>query len=752
LLIVTGITIEPRAMNALQWVSLSAGLLVATATSGRAQTVTELYVSPDTLTLKVGEKQGLTVQAFDNNGNAILRMNFRSTDDAVVVVEGTGTVTGVAVGRSQIVVTAGRKTKSVYVVVEDPGRTSSAAATPYVPTARTFSSVIIEPAAIFALPGERVLAVAAGLREDGGNVGRLKATWKSIRPDVATVGDTSGIVIGVAPGQGVLQAVTPNGLAATVPVFVSNDEFFLQVNALALSVHDSFYISTVVPKQQTRHLPNTQLQWASTNLAIAQVSTDGMVQGIARGQAEIIVRGFGQERRLPVNVYPEIATFLTSPRLADTVGVPQLGTREFKIRAEAADSTPIPDVPIVWILSDTSIAGFDRASGLLTGKKIGTTTLSFAARGFAPLGWTVQVVAATLGLDRPKVALAPGQKTRLQASYLGENGKPSGVAAGVTWTSNNPGVARIGADGSVEAVAPGRAMLSAAVGAGEPVSALVLVSGDLLLVSSRLGKLGIFSLAGPAHDLFIPVVADTFSNSVDPAYSPDRTRLAFSSDRMGSGNYDIYVADADGRNPLRLTTDPALDAQPVWTPDGQEIVFTSTQNSNRRIMAMKVDGTDLRLLATLAGGVQDPAVSPDGSVVAFTAFPGTRDGQTDIYSVPLKGGPATAVIASRDHREHSPAYLPNGDLVYVVDRKDKKEMNLVLRRTNTTLPTPPLISSDDPVTRIAIAPGGDRIAWTTARMLDRNRTETALLWRPLLNGAETVVPLLPGERVSSPVF
>ena len=116
-------------MNPLPWVSLSAGLLVASATAGQAQTVTELYVSPDTLTLQVGEKQGLTAQAFDNNGNAILRMSFRSTDDGVVVVEGTGTVTGVAVGTGQIVVTAGRKTHSVYVIVEE-SRTSTAVVDP----------------------------------------------------------------------------------------------------------------------------------------------------------------------------------------------------------------------------------------------------------------------------------------------------------------------------------------------------------------------------------------------------------------------------------------------------------------------------------------------------------------------------------------------------------------------------------------------------------------------------------------------
>jgi WD40 repeat protein len=540
----------------------------------------------------------------------------------------------------------------------------------------------------------------------------------------------------------------PNGLAAMIPVFVSADEFFLQLNALVLQVNDSFLLSTVVPKQQSRHLVNGDLQWASTNLAVAQVSTVGMVKGISAGQAEVIVRGFGQERRVPVNVYPPVARFLTSPRLADTVRIPLLASREFRVKAEAADSTIIPDVPFDWVLADTSIAAFNRASGLLTSKQLGTTTLSFAARGFAPLSWTIQVVAATLGLDRSRVALAPGQKTRLTVSYLNEQKKPGGAAAGVTWSSNNPSVARIGADGTVQAIAPGRAMISAVAGPGEPVTAVVFVPGDLLLVSSRFGKLGIFSLVSSPNRVFIPIVADSSSNNIDPAYSPDHTRLAFSSDR-GGGNYDIYLADADGQNAVRLTNDPGPDLQPVWSPDGQAIVFTGTRNGVKRIMTMQVNGTDLHELVGLPGGAQDPAVSPNGNTLAFTGFPVAKNSQSDIYTMSLAGGAAPMVaVGAKDRQEHSPVYLPTGELVYIADRKEKKEMNLVLRRSSAA----PLVSSDAPISAIAVSPDGGRIAWATSRIIDKNRTETALLWRMLPSGTDTPIQLLPGERVASPSF
>jgi Tol biopolymer transport system component len=47
-----------------------------------------------------------------------------------------------------------------------------------------------------------------------------------------------------------------------------------------------------------------------------------------------------------------------------------------------------------------------------------------------------------------------------------------------------------------------------------------------------------------------------------PAWSPDGTRIAFSSDK--DGNWEIYVMNADGSNQTRLTDDSAADYSPAW--------------------------------------------------------------------------------------------------------------------------------------------------------------------------------------------
>jgi len=60
----------------------------------------------------------------------------------------------------------------------------------------------------------------------------------------------------------------------------------------------------------------------------------------------------------------------------------------------------------------------------------------------------------------------------------------------------------------------------------------------------------------------------------DASWSPDGSRIAFASDRTAAGSWDVYAMNADGSNVVRLTTDPALDWTPSWSPDGSKIVFT----------------------------------------------------------------------------------------------------------------------------------------------------------------------------------
>ena len=104
-----------------------------------------------------------------------------------------------------------------------------------------------------------------------------------------------------------------------------------------------------------------------------------------------------------------------------------------------------------------------------------------------------------------------------------------------------------------------------------------------------------------------------------PRWSPDGTRIAFKSNR-GSGNFDVYVMDANGGNVVRVTDHPAHDHDPVWMPDGQSLIFSSERDSRSDLYRVWLSDRRVdRLTRNFVGRAMMPDVSPDGRSVAFAA-------------------------------------------------------------------------------------------------------------------------------------
>src|SRR5207244_7519017 len=102
--------------------------------------------------------------------------------------------------------------------------------------------------------------------------------------------------------------------------------------------------------------------------------------------------------------------------------------------------------------------------------------------------------------------------------------------------------AAVSSPGGLTGVTPGHATVSATAPWGKAATAEVFVAGDLLVSSNRSGVLGIYQLRTSAPDTLYPLLVDSASNR-QAVLSPDRTRVALSSERRGS--YDLYVMDAD---------------------------------------------------------------------------------------------------------------------------------------------------------------------------------------------------------------
>lgn len=150
----------------------------------------------------------------------------------------------------------------------------------------------------------------------------------------------------------------------------------------------------------------------------------------------------------------------------------------------------------------------------------------------------------------------------------------------------------------------------------------------------------------------------------DPAWSPDGTEIAFASRR--DGNWELYVYNIPNRSLRRVTHDLAYDASPTWSPDGQWLAYESYQGGNLDIYLIKSDGSEgpFRLTDATAPDYA-PVWSPGGRQIAFTSL---RSGSRDIFIRSLDAGitdNAQNVTQTPDLEEDEASFSSDGrTLIY----------------------------------------------------------------------------------------
>ncbi|HKU59825.1 MAG TPA: LpqB family beta-propeller domain-containing protein [Gemmatimonadales bacterium] len=736
--------LQVRARRSPAWMlALVAAWMAVPSGSASGQTAAEVQITPETMTLGVGQRQVLFATAYDRQGNLITnaRFTFLSSDTLIAKVTKEGAVLGVSPGLAKVEARVQGRRASMAVLITGTGAAEDTAARSPAPAGTVLT---LDPPALDLLPGESVTLTPHAQREDGTPVDPSRITWKSLRPEVAAV-DSAGLVIGVGPGRSIVQATTSNGLMATAPIEVAPANIALSGTRVVVGPEESDTLFAVIPSQNGRAV-HGGIQWQVQDTAIASVGPTGIVTGRQPGQTELIATGFGQERRATVLVHRVPQSLVITPPAGTPIQLPVKGVRRISAVAEAADSTPIPEARVNWTVGDTGLVAFDQVKGTLTGLAQGRTTLTAQIHGFDPVIWTIEVIPGTIGLERSRLGMAVGSRDTLGAVLLDDAGKAIGRPPELEWASDHPDVVRVSSAGLLEALKPGRATIIATGSWGKADSAEVLVSGDLLIASNRGGALGIYQMRSADPVAMLPILSDS-APSLQPALSPDRIRIAFSSERAGAG-YDLYVMDADGRNLKRLTTAPGTEGEPVWTPDGRRMVFTGTPTEGTpQLFAINADGSGLRQLTEGKGGSYSPTISADGRQLAFIS---SREGRPELYVMPLDGGEARRLTNTGD-KESQPRFLPDGTLVFAVSHSKGSRV----MRTTAAGESAVLFETEQPIASLAVSRDGRRAAYVTGRLADLNKPKArfALFLRPLTgDAAPTAVPLRAGERVANPSF
>ena len=174
---------------------------------------------------------------------------------------------------------------------------------------------------------------------------------------------------------------------------------------------------------------------------------------------------------------------------------------------------------------------------------------------------------------------------------------------------------------------------------------------DLFIADSDGSRIGQLTNGGPFNGF--------------PDFSPDGMRILFSSNRIDRD--DLYIVNVDGSGMFRLTESVGSDVDAVWGTGGDEIVFASDRDGDFDIYRLRFADTRAIQLTNFPGDARNPSISPDGRSIIFSVQSGRLQG---IYRMRADGSGLRALI--RDGWEYkTPAWSPDGRLIAFSARRSE---------------------------------------------------------------------------------
>ncbi len=174
--------------------------------------------------------------------------------------------------------------------------------------------------------------------------------------------------------------------------------------------------------------------------------------------------------------------------------------------------------------------------------------------------------------------------------------------------------------------------------------------------------------AAPPQYKLTQITRDT-GYTANPALSPDGRLLAYSSDRGGDGNLDIWVQQLSrGGDPVRLTRHEADDVEPSFSPDGSRIVFSSRRD-NGGIYVVPALGGSLTRIADRGEG--KPRFSPDGKWVSYSrARRGSGYQQLSHIEIVAASGGTPRVVETDVAVATGSIWSPDGHHLMIIGSKE----------------------------------------------------------------------------------
>ncbi len=426
-------------------------------------TLSSVVVTPTSTRLAAGTSKQLTATATYSDGstqNVTGSVTWSSAAQQTATVSSSGVVTGLVPGQVSISATLPNGTSSV---------TSSSTV---IVSAAVLQSLAISPSGASFAAGTNEQYTLTGTYSDGSTQDlTMAATWTSATPAVATIGSSTGLATGVAPGS-VQFSASYNGQTATSATSTVTPAVIVSLSvtptgaSFAKGTTQQFTVIATYSDGSTHDVTN-QASFTSSDPSVVSVAQGGLATGNGAGTAQLTVTVGSTSVTTPaVTVTPatlvSIAVTPMSPTLAAGT------TQQFTATGTFSDGTTQNlSNQVVWTSANPQVMTIDQ-TGKGSTSQTGSTQVTAALNGVSGSTGLIQVTPSTLaGLTIAPTAaqIAKGTTQQFTATGSYTNGTMQDVTSQVTWTSSNGAVAGINASGLATGNGVGSAQITATLGA-----------------------------------------------------------------------------------------------------------------------------------------------------------------------------------------------------------------------------------------------------------------------------------------------
>ncbi len=533
------------------------------------------------------------------------------------------------------------------------------------------ASVAVTPKADTVYIGASTTLKATPEDASGNPLSGREIFWHSEHSDIAVVSD-KGVVTGILPGA-VRIAASVEGVPGYSNITVLQkppSAISLSSNTLALTVGQESRLQATVRDDDGGVLTDAPVDWKSSNASVATVDADGLVHGVAQGNAKITATAGDVSAEATVTVSPVPANAVVVSPGEATIFVGATVT----LTASVTDShgNPLPGRPVEWSTSAASVATVS-SSGVVTAKAPGKATITAKSEGKSGTSTiTVQLVpVASVDMSPTELRLQIGQSGTITATPKASDGTPL-TDRDVEWKSLSTSIATVDQSGVVTAKAAGAAIIQAisegktgvalVTVANIPVSSVVVTPDTATLVVGKSVTLTAKTYDAASNELSGRTV--TWSGSNDDVATVSSSGKVTA---LAPGSVTI-TATSEGKSDNATITVIAPVSTVTVSPDSISVIVGKTSTLTAavkdaggntltgRAVTWKSDKTAIATVDANSGVVT--AVAPGAATVTATS-----EGKSGSAKVVVKLEPVASVTVVDSQHPDNPFTVVEGQVL-----------------------------------------------------------------------------------------